>query len=127
MLSRSGSSEMHSRRITTMRRLKAGFTMIEILIVIAIIAVVAAMAIPKFQSARIAADETAAIGTLRAIYAAEIQVQASRSIDTNADGMPEYGYLGELTGGVPARITGPGGNPAAGAVGVDELNPSVLV
>ncbi len=110
-----------------MRTRRAGFTIIELLIVIAIIAVIAAMAIPKLQSARIAADETAAIGTLRAMYAAQIQTQASRQIDTNADGMPEYGYLAELTGAVPVRITGPGGTPAAGVVGVDELNPSVLV
>jgi type II secretory pathway pseudopilin PulG len=95
--------------------------------VVAIIAIVAAMAIPKLQSARVAADESAAIGTLRSIYAAQIQIQASRLIDTNGDGMPEYGYLGEMSGGVPARVTGGGGVPAAGAVGVDELNPSVLV
>lgn len=109
------------------RAARAGFTIIELLIVIAIIAIVAAMAIPKLQSARVAADEAAAIGTLRSIYAAQIQVQASRQIDTNADGMPEYGYLGELTGAVPARVAGPGALPAAGMPGIDELNPSVLV
>ncbi|MCE9595545.1 MAG: prepilin-type N-terminal cleavage/methylation domain-containing protein [Planctomycetes bacterium] len=114
---------MHS----TPRTARAGFTIIEILIVVAIIAIIAAMAIPKLQSARVAADESAAIGTLRSIYAAQIQIQASRLIDTNGDGMPEYGYLGEMSGGIPARVTGAGSAPAAGAIGVDELNPSVLV
>lgn len=108
-------------------RARAGFTIIEILIVTAIIAIIAAMAIPKLQSARVAADESAAIGTLRSIYAAQIQIQASRLIDTNGDGIPEYGYLGEMTGAMPARVTGAGGVPVAGVAGVDELNPSVLV
>lgn len=112
-------STLHARR--------AGFTIVELLVVTAIIAIVAAMAIPKLQSARVAADESAAIGTLRSIYAAQIQIQASRLIDTNADGMPEYGYLGEMTGAAPARVSGAGGAPVAGVVGVDELNPSVLV
>lgn len=109
------------------RTTRAGFTIIELLIVTAIIAIVAAMAIPRIQSARLSAAESAAIGTLRSIYAAQIQVQAGRSIDTNGDGQAEYGYLAELTGAVPARVTGPGNAPAAGVVGVDELTPSVLV
>ncbi|MCC6405835.1 MAG: prepilin-type N-terminal cleavage/methylation domain-containing protein [Planctomycetes bacterium] len=112
---------------SNLRTARAGFTIIEILVVTAIIAIIAAMAIPKLQSARVAADESAAIGTLRSIYAAQIQIQASRLIDTNGDGMPEYGYLGEMTGGIPARVTGAGNVPVAGAVGVDELDPSVLV
>jgi prepilin-type N-terminal cleavage/methylation domain-containing protein len=110
-----------------LRTARAGFTIVELLVVTAIIAIIAAMAIPKLQSARVAADESAAIGTLRSIYAAQIQIQASRLIDTNADGMPEYGFLGEMTGAAPARVSGVGGAPAAGVVGVDELNPSVLV
>jgi hypothetical protein len=64
---------------------------------------------------------------LRSIYAAQIQVQAGHQIDTNGDGQAEFGYLAELTGAVPARVTGPGNTPTAGTPGVDELDPSVLV
>jgi prepilin-type N-terminal cleavage/methylation domain-containing protein len=43
-----------------------GFTLVEILIVVAIIAVIAAIAIPMVTRARVSANETAALGDLRA-------------------------------------------------------------
>jgi len=49
-----------------------GFSLIELLIVVAIILIIAAIAIPNMLRARIAANESAAVGNLRHINTAEV-------------------------------------------------------
>src|SRR5690348_14718363 len=49
-----------------------GFSLIELLIVVAIILIIAAIAIPNLMRARIAANESAAASTLRTLNTAEI-------------------------------------------------------
>ena len=95
------------------------------MIVVAIIAIIASIAIPQLMSARLSANESAAIATLRSISSAQAQLQSSGAIDTDADGGGEYGYFGELAGAQPLRVSA-AGVPAAGVVGTDELNPAVL-
>lgn len=107
------------------RRLRAGFTLIELMIVVAIIAAIASMAVPKFLRSRLSANEAAAISTLRLLSTVQGQIRSQAAIDTDSDGTGEYGYLGELAGTAPMRIAGPGG-PMAGVVGVDELDPNVI-
>lgn len=72
-----------------------GFSLIELLIVVAIILVIAAIAIPNLLHARIAANEASAVSSLRTINAAEI---------TYASTYPDQGVaiaLGTLGPGAP--------------------------
>lgn len=106
---------------------KAGFTLIELMIVVAIIAIIASVAIPKLMAARLSANESAAISTLRSLASAQAQLQSSGAVDTDADGGGEYGYFGELAGTQALRIFDPVAlAPALGALPNDRLNPAVL-
>jgi type II secretory pathway pseudopilin PulG len=82
------------------------------MIVIAIIAIVAAIALPNLLSSRMAANESAAIATLRQIISSQMAVQSSRGIDQDNDGIGEYAWLAEMTGIVQVRdATGPHNGP----------------
>ncbi|HKU25178.1 MAG TPA: prepilin-type N-terminal cleavage/methylation domain-containing protein [Candidatus Sulfotelmatobacter sp.] len=53
-----------------------GFSLVELLIVIAIILIIAAIAIPNIIRAKISANESAAVATMRTIYSAEAAYDA---------------------------------------------------
>ena len=89
-----------------MRRNK-GFTLIELMIVVAIIAIIAAIAIPQLLRSRISSNETAAIGTLTTLRTVQAQFQQALVVDQNGNGIGEYGLFQELSGQeVPRGATG---------------------
>lgn len=54
-----------------------GFSLIELMIVVAIILIIAAIAIPNLLRARIAANESSAVASLRTITTAEVTYASS--------------------------------------------------
>jgi len=80
-----------------------GFSLIELLIVIAIILIIAAIAIPNLLRARIAANESSAVSSTRTINTAEA---------TYVTGYPTFGYSADLASLGPPAATGcPAGGP----------------
>jgi type IV pilus assembly protein PilA len=65
-----------------------GFSLIELLIVVAIILIIAAIAAPSFLHARMAANESATVGTLRTLNTAQISYNSN---------YPTVGFASALT------------------------------
>ena len=77
-----------------------GFSLIELLIVVAIILIIAAIAIPNLLRSRIAANESSAVGSVRTLTTAQVTYST-----TFGQG---YGTITQLGGGVgctPAAAT----------------------
>jgi len=74
-----------------------GFSLIELLIVVAIILVIAAIAIPNLLRARIAANESSAVSSLRTINTAEASFQIA---------YPLVGFSSTIAALGPAASTG---------------------
>jgi len=82
-----------------------GFSLIELLIVVAIILIIAAIAIPNLLRSRMAANEASAVGAIRTINTAEI---------TYTTTYPECGY-------VPLANLGGTGGAYSGAGLIDSV------
>jgi prepilin-type N-terminal cleavage/methylation domain-containing protein len=82
-----------------MRKRQKGFSLIELLIVVAIILIIAAIAIPNLLRARMAANESSAVGSLRTLNTAMVEYQSA---------CPASGYASSL------NFLGPTSTPACG-------------
>lgn len=85
---------------------ESGFTLIEVMIVCAIIAIIGGMAVPNLVSSSIAANESAVASTMRSIVTAEFRFKAMQVLDRDHSGSFEYASLPELAGTAPVRETG---------------------
>ena len=63
-----------------MKKMKMGFTLVEIMIVVAIIAILAAVAIPNFIKYRRSSQATACVSNLKQIQAAKEQCLMVRRV-----------------------------------------------
>ena len=90
-------------------RVEKGFTLIELMIVVGVIAIIAAIGIPNLIRSRASANEAAAIGALRTISNAEVQFQSGGFADADGDNVGDYGPLG------PPGVVGTLANPSAGS------------
>jgi prepilin-type N-terminal cleavage/methylation domain-containing protein len=63
-----------------MERDSKGFSLIELLIVVAIILIIAAIAIPNLLRSRIAANQASAVGSLRTLNTAEVTYSSTYNV-----------------------------------------------
>ena len=83
-----------------MKNKQKGFSLIELLIVVAIILIIAAIAIPNLLRARIAANEASAVSSLRTMNTACITYNSTYGTFPSAQSK-----LGPMTGTVPNSTT----------------------
>jgi type IV pilus assembly protein PilA len=79
-----------------------GFSLIELLIVVAIILIIAAIAIPNLLSARRSANESSAVGSLRTLNTAEVSFQGKHNAYTQT--LANLGPAGD--GYIDANLAG---------------------
>lgn len=79
-----------------------GFSLIELLIVVAIILTIAALAVPNLLNARMAANESSAVSSMRAITTAQVAYASSYPAVGFADTLAKLGPFPPGGGPTPA-------------------------
>src|SRR6266403_289507 len=103
-----------------MRNKQKGFSLIELLIVVAIILIIAAIAIPNLIRSRMAANEASAVASLRTINTSEVVYSSTYAVATIfSASLPTLS-----DGGAPARCI-PGANPGPDATHACLIDPAL--
>ncbi|PIQ82350.1 MAG: hypothetical protein COV76_04150 [Candidatus Omnitrophica bacterium CG11_big_fil_rev_8_21_14_0_20_64_10] len=95
--------------LTDLRRAKGGFTLVEVLVVVAILSVLAVLAIPDLSGVRLRGNETAAVANLRILVSA---------LDTFRLNQTPVTY--------PGSSVSSGGTTVDGIEDLDNLNPPYI-